>query len=726
MSHVAVENALSLDQQFAGLDLNNSDSQSGGSTASKGRYIPPHLRNREPSKQDSPNWDSGRGGNGYMNGYDRDSRMNGYDRDRSGFGSRGGSGRDDRGFDGGWDSGRDKDAYSSFGARTDRGGKSSFFSERGNGSRGGRYDDRGRGGDYDGIGSRGDRSGFGRLDRGGNSRWSEKSDEDDWSKPLPPSDRLEQELFSGGNTGINFEKYDDIPVEATGNNCPPHIESFSDVDMGEIIMGNIELTRYTRPTPVQKHAIPIIKDKRDLMACAQTGSGKTAAFLLPILSQIYTDGPGDALRAMKENGRYGRRKQYPISLVLAPTRELAVQIYEEARKFAYRSKVRPCVVYGGADIGQQIRDLERGCHLLVATPGRLVDMMERGKIGLDFCKYLVLDEADRMLDMGFEPQIRRIVEQDTMPPKGVRHTMMFSATFPKEIQMLARDFLDEYIFLAVGRVGSTSENITQKVVWVEESDKRSFLLDLLNATGKDCLGEFQHSSDCSGKDSLTLVFVETKKGADSLEDFLYHEGYACTSIHGDRSQRDREEALHQFRSGRSPILVATAVAARGLDISNVKHVINFDLPSDIEEYVHRIGRTGRVGNLGLATSFFNERNINITKDLLDLLVEAKQEVPSWLENMAYEQLHKGGSSRGRSKSRFSGGFGARDYRTSSGGSSSSFSSSRPSSSRSGGGGGSSSGHGGSRGFGGGYGGSFYNSDGYGGNYNSQGVDWWGN
>ncbi|XP_016161419.1 PREDICTED: ATP-dependent RNA helicase DDX3X [Ficedula albicollis] len=638
--------------RFSGLDLNSSDSQSEGSSTSKGRYIPPHLRNREASKQ---------------------------------------------GFDsGGWSSRRDKDAYSSFGARSDRDAKSSFF-DRGTGSRGGRYEERGRGGDYD-------RSGFGRFERGGNSRWCDKSDEDDWSKPLPPSERLEQELFSGSNTGINFEKYDDIPVEATGSNCPPHIESFSDVDMGEIIMGNIELTRYTRPTPVQKHAIPIIKEKRDLMACAQTGSGKTAAFLLPILSQIYADGPGDALRAMKENGRYGRRKQYPISLVLAPTRELAVQIYEEARKFAYRSRVRPCVVYGGADIGQQIRDLERGCHLLVATPGRLVDMMERGKIGLDFCKYLVLDEADRMLDMGFEPQIRRIVEQDTMPPKGVRHTMMFSATFPKEIQMLARDFLDEYIFLAVGRVGSTSENITQKVVWVEEPDKRSFLLDLLNATGKD---------------SLTLVFVETKKGADALEDFLYHEGYACTSIHGDRSQRDREEALHQFRSGKSPILVATAVAARGLDISNVKHVINFDLPSDIEEYVHRIGRTGRVGNLGLATSFFNERNINITKDLLDLLVEAKQEVPSWLENMAYEQHHKGGGSRGRSKSsRFSGGFGARDYRTSSGFGSSSSSSSRSTSSRSGG----SS----SRGFGGGGYGGFYNSDGYGGNYNSQGVDWWGN
>ena len=183
---------------------------------------------------------------------------------------------------------------------------------------------------------------------------------------------------------------------------------------------------------------------------------------------------------------------------------------------------------------------------------------------------MVLGEADQMLDMGFEPQIHRIIEQD-MPPKGVHHTMMFSATFPKEIQMLAHDFLDEYIFLAVGRVGSLSENITQKVVWVEESDKQSFLLDLLNATGKD---------------SLTLVFVETKKGVNSLEDFLYHEGYACTSFHADQSQRDREEALYQFCSGKSPILMATTVAARGLDISNMKYVINFDLPSDIEEYVH--------------------------------------------------------------------------------------------------------------------------------------------
>uniref|UniRef100_A0A8C7K700 RNA helicase n=1 Tax=Oncorhynchus kisutch TaxID=8019 RepID=A0A8C7K700_ONCKI len=646
---------------------------------------PSSFHSPHPVHEDSPGgWDSGRS-NGFANGY--------HDNRNTGFGGRGGPPRNDRGgrgsyrgFSAGQDGGgwggtpRQDAAYNSFGGR----GKSSFYNDRG--SSGGRGYQRG---------------GYG---GGGNNRWQEDSrDDEDWSKPSPANERLEAELFSSGNTGINFEKYDDIPVEATGSNCPPHIDSFHDVDMGEIIMSNIALTHYTRPTPVQKYAIPVIKSKRDLMACAQTGSGKTAAFLVPVLSQIYTQGPGDAAAAGKngqDSGKYGRRKQYPLSLVLAPTRELALQIYEESRKFAYRSRVRPCVVYGGADIGQQIRDLERGCHLLVATPGRLVDMMERGKIGLDYCNYLVLDEADRMLDMGFEPQIRRIVEQDTMPPKGIRQTMMFSATFPKEIQMLARDFLEDYIFLAVGRVGSTSENITQKVVWVEDGDKRSFLLDLLNATGKE---------------SLTLVFVETKKGADALEDFLYREGYACTSIHGDRSQRDREEALNQFRSGRCPILVATAVAARGLDISNVKHVINFDLPSDIEEYVHRIGRTGRVGNLGLATSFFNDKNSNITKDLLDILVEAKQEVPSWLESLGYENQHKGNTGRGRSKRFSSGGFGARDYRQTPGG----------------GGFGGGGGRGGPRtgGYGGGGSrGGFGGGKRYGGNYShsGSGTDWWGN
>ena len=239
------------------------------------------------------------------------------------------------------------------------------------------------------------------------------------------------------------------------------------VSMTPVMKGNIELARYDRPTPVQKNSIPVITARRDLMSCAQTGSGKTAAFLIPILNRIYEDGPSQAMPGQFGGGYGGRRKQYPLALVLAPTRELATQIFEEARKFSYRSKVRPAVVYGGANVGDQMRELDRGCHLLVATPGRLVDFLERGKISLECCKYLCLDEADRMLDMGFEPQIRRIVEQDNMPrSEDGRQTMMFSATFPKEIQMLARDFLRDYVFLAVGRVGSTTENITQKVFCV--------------------------------------------------------------------------------------------------------------------------------------------------------------------------------------------------------------------------------------------------------------------
>ncbi|XP_040580938.1 LOW QUALITY PROTEIN: putative ATP-dependent RNA helicase Pl10 [Lepeophtheirus salmonis] len=479
---------------------------------------------------------------------------------------------------------------------------------------------------------------------------------EEWKRPLPADEKMEIKLFGEfrGPSGINFDRYEDIPVEATGDNVPDGINDFMDINMAEIMANNIKLANYSKPTPVQKHAIPAITNGRDLMACAQTGSGKTAAFLVPILNRIFEGGPPQPAPHSKNK----RSKQYPMALILAPTRELATQIFDEAKKFAYRSLVQPCVVYGGANVFEQMMDLDRGCHLLVATPGRLVDMLDRGKISLEQCKYLVLDEADRMLDMGFEPQIRKIVENDNMPPAGQRQTLMFSATFPKEIQMLARDFLANYIFLAVGRVGSTSENITQKIVWVDELDKRSFLLDLLEAAG---LAKGPAGNEDS---SLTLVFVETRKGADQLDEYLYKEGFPVTSIHGDRTQREREDALRRFRSGNTPILVATAVAARGLDIPNVKHVINFDLPSDVEEYVHRIGRTGRMGNLGLATSFFNDRNRNLTKDLVELIVESNQQCPNWLESMALEirsyggnVFRKGASSRGRGSS-----FGSRDYR----------------------------------------------------------------
>lgn len=646
MSNAPNQNGSGLEQQFAGLDLQGGQKE----PTATARYVPPHLRNKQlgggenssSSSSNNSRWSDHQSPSNYNDSRDyRNQRSNqgGYsrgnqDRDRD-FGRNrrnGGSDYDSQNGDS-WGGGESRSGY--------RGRDSSDW------NRGGKWNDSRRGKDREND-----------PPPRNNDRWQEsRSRENDWTIPTARDERLELELFGTGNTGINFNKYEDIPVEATGEDVPSHIDSFVDIQMTEIISTNIALARYDKPTPVQKYAIPIIMGRRDVMACAQTGSGKTAAFLVPILNQMYERGPQGC---NIPNTRYGRHsKQYPLGLVLAPTRELATQIYDEARKFSYRSRLRPCVVYGGANIYDQIRDLERGCHLLVATPGRLVDMLDRGKIGLDNCRFLVLDEADRMLDMGFEPQIRRIVEHNAMPPTGKRQTLMFSATFPKEIQMLARDFLDNYIFLAIGRVGSTSENITQKIVWVEDIDKRSFLLDLLAAV--------QLKQDA--QESLTLVFVETKKGADSLEDYLHNLGFPVTSIHGDRSQKEREEALKRFRSGATPILVATAVAARGLDIPHVTHVINFDLPTDVEEYVHRIGRTGRMGNLGTATSFFNDRNRNLVRDLVELLVETKQEVPGWLDDMAIDMRQQLNSRRTGTKGggRFSSAFGARDYRQQSGG-----------------------------------------------------------
>ncbi|KAK8857130.1 DEAD-domain-containing protein [Apiospora arundinis] len=489
-----------------------------------------------------------------------------------------------------------------------------------------------------------DRNGYGNPNAsggGGGGGYARGSGDGQWrdGKHIagPANPRVERELFgtpddtTKQHTGINFEKYDDIPVEASGHDVPEAVNQFTNPPLDDHLIQNIKLARYTVPTPVQKYSIPIVMGGRDLMACAQTGSGKTGGFLFPILSQAFQTGPSAAPAA---GGGFGRqRKAYPTSLILAPTRELVSQIYEESRKFAYRSWVRPCVVYGGADIGSQLRQIERGCDLLVATPGRLVDLIERGRISLVNIKYLVLDEADRMLDMGFEPQIRRIVEGEDMPGVDNRQTLMFSATFPRDIQMLARDFLKDYIFLSVGRVGSTSENITQKVEYVEDIDKRSVLLDILHTHGA----------------GLTLIFVETKRMADSLSDFLINQNFPATSIHGDRTQRERERALEMFRNARCPILVATAVAARGLDIPNVTHVVNYDLPTDIDDYVHRIGRTGRAGNTGHSTAFFNRGNRGVVRELLDLLKEANQEVPAFLETIARESSFGGGGRGGRGR-----------------------------------------------------------------------------
>lgn len=414
--------------------------------------------------------------------------------------------------------------------------------------------------------------------------------------------------------GINFDRYSEIPVEVSEDIVG--IASFEDCALHPTLLANIRTLGYVQPTPVQRFSIPISFQRKDLMACAQTGSGKTAAYMFPICAKMLKEGPVAS----------PNRKAHPVSMVLAPTRELAVQIATEARKFVSRTGIRVVVVYGGADPKTQTRDLDRGCDILVATPGRLLDFMNRGRVSLSLVRYVVLDEADRMLDMGFEPQIRSILEAEDM--SHCHETTMCSATFPTEIQRLATQFLRNYVFLAVGRVGSTADYILQELIYVLEEDKKGALHELLQRVS-----------------GLVLVFVETKRTADYLDEFLFRAGYSCTSIHGDRSQSERESALKAFKSGQRPILVATDVAARGLDIPNIANIINFDLPNSIDDYVHRIGRTGRIGKEGRAYSFVNER-CGVVKELYSLLCETNQEVPEWFEAM-FREAGAGKKARGR-------------------------------------------------------------------------------
>ena len=426
-------------------------------------------------------------------------------------------------------------------------------------------------------------------------------------------DENSESLYETIPTGINFDKYDKIKVNVSGNDPPKPISSFGECIKSQLISEAIEKCKYTRPTPVQKYAIPIIAEGRDLMACAQTGSGKTAAFVLPILQQLLTMQDLPSL--------YGAAIQEPLCVVISPTRELAIQIHTEAVKFSKGSVIKPCLIYGGTSSGFQLAHISRGAHFLVATPGRLLDFVTKGKISFARLKFLVLDEADRMIDQGFLPEVRRMVTHETMPEKETRQTLMFSATFPEEIQRLAQEFLrKDYMFISIGIIGAANSDVEQTFVEVEGKAKRSKLMEILKS--------------CDSNDR-TMIFVEKKKTADFLASYLSQNQFLSTSIHGDRFQSQREKALYDFRSGRMPILVATAVAARGLDIKDVKHVVNYDLPKEIDEYVHRIGRTGRVGNIGKATSFFdpaNDQDTALTASLIKVLGEADQSVPDFLNN----------------------------------------------------------------------------------------------
>jgi probable ATP-dependent RNA helicase DDX4 len=429
-------------------------------------------------------------------------------------------------------------------------------------------------------------------------------------------DDSETGLFKNFQTGINFAKQNEIACSLSGrggDDIKP-IEKFSQTTLSDLMKKNIERSGYTVPTPVQKYSLPVILAKRDLMACAQTGSGKTAAYALPIMTNILHDGiESSALMEV----------QCPQALILAPTRELANQIYMECKKFSFESMIKSGILYGGVDTNHQLRQLSRGCNILVATPGRLLGILEQGKISLEKVKYFVLDEADRMLDMGFEKDVRSILAKGSIRAKEERHTFMFSATFPNEIQKLAQDFLHDYLFLTVGVVGGANTDVEQSVFKVGRLEKRDKLVEIINEIGQD----------------KVMIFLEHKKNADVLAFFLIQKGYPTTSIHGDRLQSQRETALHDFKSGKNKIIVCTSVAARGLDIEKVNHVINYDMPQSIDEYVHRIGRTGRCGNLGKAISFLDDSSDSdrkLARPLVRILTQAGQKVPEWLASIAEE------------------------------------------------------------------------------------------
>jgi ATP-dependent RNA helicase RhlE len=364
--------------------------------------------------------------------------------------------------------------------------------------------------------------------------------------------------------------------------------NFSELGLQPFFTEKCEQLGFTEPTPIQKKAIPVVLNGGDVIACAETGTGKTAAFLLPILQNLKVD-----------------RKRGTTVLVLAPTRELANQIEAACRTFAQKG-VTSAVIIGGSGYGKQIQALERGVTFLIATPGRLMDFMEQGMVNFSNVTTLVLDEADRMLDMGFLPAIKRIVK--ALPKE--RQTLFFSATMSPEMEAIAMSIVRDPEFIEVGVRGKAAQTISQFAYPVAQQHKMPLLLDLL------------------AKESFerVLVFTRTKRGADRLSNVLEKWDHKSNRIHGDRSQSQREAALRSFKTGRTNILVATDVAARGIDIDSVSHVINYDIPEAPEDYVHRIGRTGRAGNLGRAITLFTSTEDQSMRAIEKLIGESVERV----------------------------------------------------------------------------------------------------
>jgi ATP-dependent RNA helicase RhlE len=362
--------------------------------------------------------------------------------------------------------------------------------------------------------------------------------------------------------------------------------TFADLGLNPDVLRAVQDAGYIHPTPIQAQAIPLALEGRDLIGLAQTGTGKTAAFTLPIVNQLM--GGPNRVRA----------------LVLTPTRELAVQVDESFRKYARHSGIKVLAVYGGVALEPQTKALKKGVDVIIATPGRLLDHLERQNVVFDDLEVLVLDEADRMLDMGFAPQINRVVAEI---PK-YRQTMLFSATMPPEVEALSRKYLRKPHVVQVGRRSMPASGVTHAVYPVPRIRKTQLLTELLKDKAMDSV----------------LIFTRTKHGADRVVRDLRQTGIEATAMHGDKTQKERTKALEEFKSGAIRVLVATDVAQRGLDISGITHVINFDVPQEPEDYVHRIGRTGRAESSGDAYTLMSPDEIAMVRTIERVI---GQEIP---------------------------------------------------------------------------------------------------
>ena len=362
---------------------------------------------------------------------------------------------------------------------------------------------------------------------------------------------------------------------------------FEDLKLIEPILKALKHEGYTNPTPIQEQAIPIVLDRKDLLGCAQTGTGKTAAFAIPILQILH-------------NERLQHKEQKTIkALILTPTRELAIQIDESFAAYGKHTGLKHLVIFGGVSQHHQVETLKRGVDILVATPGRLLDLVNQKFVHLEHVKILVLDEADRMLDMGFVVDVKKIIGK--LPQK--RQTLFFSATMPNEIQALASSILHNPEKVEVTPVSSTADTIQQGLYFVDKSDKKNLLIHILKDKSI----------------ATALVFTRTKHGADKVVKDLVKVGITAEAIHGNKSQNARQRALSNFKSRTTRILVATDIAARGIDVDELTHVINYEIPNIPETYVHRIGRTGRAGADGIAFSFCDEEEMEYIRDIHKLI-----------------------------------------------------------------------------------------------------------